>query len=406
MDKIFNFKANCGLDVTFIQKRGFITKYAAIGIKYGSSIRSFTLDGREYRMKSGLAHFIEHKIFRMEDGKDALETFNDMNAFANAYTQREKTVYYFKTRDNFIEPFKLLMNMVYTPIFIDEDIENEKEIIISELYDTLDDIDSLEYFKEQELLYPNDDYSIPVIGTVEDIKATKKEDLYLLHEAFYTPNNSKMVVVGDLELDDLKNMINNELDKLKLPNKNPIVKSSINSITVNEPTNYYTYPNIIHILARLDSINYTDTKSIVGITGILESLFKTEAKFFNELVEKKLLLSNGIDYTCEVNRFSSCFSLDIYTNKPKELISIIINKLKNLSESDIDKKIVDGLKREMKADYLYSLDSIQKIGNKTIDLLLEDSGYDDIFIEPNEEIIKSYIEHVKNASYTWIISKK
>ena len=59
--------------------------FALFGTKFGSVDQHFMLNGREIRVPSGTAHFLEHKLFENEDS-DAFELFARTGASSNAYT--------------------------------------------------------------------------------------------------------------------------------------------------------------------------------------------------------------------------------------------------------------------------------------------------------------------------------
>lgn len=405
MDKIYNFIASNGLPVCFIKKTGFETKYAAIGTRYGSSITEYKELGKIHKLKTGLAHFLEHKLFRMEDGSDALEEFSNLNAFANAFTQAEKTTYFFNTTDEFYNPLKLLIKMYFTPVFEKEDIEAEKNIILTEYFESLDDINTKEYYEELNLLYPNDSFSSYVIGTEEDIKNTNSFDLYDAYTAFYTPKNSRLVIVGDLELDKLKEEIENDLDGLDFSLREVEPIKNIKSFNVSNPINYFSYPNAVHILGRIDELDYSYSDSVDSIISIFDSIFSSKSTFYKELINDNLLLNDNIDYSVSSDRFTLWYSIDLYTKYPKEVIDLIINKLKNLDFDDLNEEIINKKIKYIKAKNLYLMDSVNKIGAKVMELMLEDKGYDDLFPKIDIDILKKYLKYIKNSKITYIISK-
>lgn len=405
MDIVYNFKASNGLPVCFIKKPGFETKYAAIGVRYGSSNLEFLENGKIYKLKTGLAHFLEHKLFRMEDGLDALQKFSDLNAFANAFTQAEKTTYFFTTTDEFYNPLKLLIKMFFTPVFNDKDIEAEKNIILSELYESLDDINNKEYYKELNSLYPNDPFSTHVIGNESDIKNTTVDDLYQAYTAFYTPKNSRLVIVGDLELEELKNEIENDLSDLVFSLRDVTPIKNIKSNDVLNPINYFSYPNAIHILGRIDDLNYSDSYCVDSIIAILDSLFSSKSKFFKMLLDKNLLLSDNIDYSVSSERYTLWYSIDLYTEKEELVKDLIIEKLKNINESDLDSNIIIKKMKSQKANSLYLMDSVNKIGAKVMELMLENKDYNDLLPKLTTDKLKEYIKYINNSKITYIISK-
>ena len=206
MNDFYKYITKNGLKVTDVDKPDYNRCYAGIGVKYGGCNLEYTLDGITYIDKPGLAHFIEHKLFQMPYG-DAYEEFSKLNAYANAYTAPDKTMYFFFTIYDFYKPLKILLDMYFTPYFIEEEIEKEKDIIISEIKMT-DDVPLAKLdnklFKS---LYPNDYISIDVAGTIEGVQSITKSDLDRAYNYFYTTDNSELVIVGNVDKDELFNFI-------------------------------------------------------------------------------------------------------------------------------------------------------------------------------------------------------
>ena len=72
----------------------------------------FTLDKSEKCYENGIAHFLEHKLFELEDGQDVSELFTNAGANSNAFTTFDKHVSYFSTVDHLNENLDLLQHFV------------------------------------------------------------------------------------------------------------------------------------------------------------------------------------------------------------------------------------------------------------------------------------------------------
>ena len=122
-------RLKCGTNVFILPKDRNI-KVGAVSVGFGSADREFYFDGKSYVIPPGTAHFLEHEMFNRPDG-DISEKFAELGAEVNAFTDTEKTVYYFKTAGNFSECFRLLLNFVESTAFGDTD--KEREIIKREI---------------------------------------------------------------------------------------------------------------------------------------------------------------------------------------------------------------------------------------------------------------------------------
>ena len=84
-----------GLHICVVPKKGFSSFFACFGTYYGSVMRSFDLAGVRHDTPAGVAHYLEHKMFDMPDGDNALQSMTATGADPNAFTAYDETVYYF-----------------------------------------------------------------------------------------------------------------------------------------------------------------------------------------------------------------------------------------------------------------------------------------------------------------------
>ena len=92
-----------GLKVFLIPKTDFQESCGMLVVNFGSLDNKFTLDKSEKCYENGIAHFLEHKLFELEDGQDVSELFTNAGANSNAFTTFDKTCFYFSTVDHLNE---------------------------------------------------------------------------------------------------------------------------------------------------------------------------------------------------------------------------------------------------------------------------------------------------------------
>ena len=80
----------------------------------------------------GLAHFLEHKLFEDEQGRDVTLDFVKLGADVNAFTTLDKTTYYFSTLDHFEESLELLLKFTSKFTSSEDAVNHEKRIIEQE----------------------------------------------------------------------------------------------------------------------------------------------------------------------------------------------------------------------------------------------------------------------------------
>lgn len=198
---LFQETLESGLTVYVAVKENSNRNYVALTTRYGSDTVSFVPRGKKKMIDAplGIAHFLEHQMFEMEDGTNPLEEFSKSGSDANAYTNNSQTCYLFSGVHNVLENLEYLLKYVSEPYFTDASVEKEKGIIIEELKMYADMPDTVLFntiFQNTMKLHPS---KHPVIGTIQDIKKTTKEDLYTCYETFYHPSNMYLLVVGNVD---------------------------------------------------------------------------------------------------------------------------------------------------------------------------------------------------------------
>lgn len=189
-----------GLEVYVLPKLGFEKTYGLFSTKFGSVDTTFVpLDqDQEIKVEDGIAHFLEHKMFDMEDG-DASDKFAKLGASTNAFTTSSRTAYLFNTTSNEYACIELLLDFVQSLNIDEASVEKEKGIIGQEIKMYDDDPDWRVYFGSIENLYQEHPVAIDIAGTVETVNNTTKEMLETCYHTFYHPSNMMLFVVGNID---------------------------------------------------------------------------------------------------------------------------------------------------------------------------------------------------------------
>ena len=186
-----------GLNVYLLKKEGFSKTYGLFATNFGSVDTSFVPLNEAEMMKvpDGVAHFLEHKMFEMEDG-DASDKFSLLGASTNAFTSSSRTAYLFSTGSNEMQCTELLLDFVQDLYLTEENVEKEKGIIGQEIKMYDDDPDWQNYFGAIQNLYHKHPFAIDIAGTVESVNATTKEQLETCYRTFYHQSNMVLFVCG------------------------------------------------------------------------------------------------------------------------------------------------------------------------------------------------------------------
>ncbi|MFG6319969.1 MAG: insulinase family protein, partial [Clostridia bacterium] len=212
-EKVYIEKLENGLTVAVIPKKDICKKYVIWGTEFGSIDNNFKIEknGEIVKVPDGIAHYLEHKLFEQENGKNSLDVLSSLGVDANAYTTNNHTAYLFEATDNFYEALDEFMDYVQSPYFTDENVEKERGIIGQEIMMYDDYPDWKLYMNAMKCMYKDHPINIDVAGTKETIAEIDKEKLYTIYNSFYRPDNQVLVLCGDFEVESILNEIKKRL---------------------------------------------------------------------------------------------------------------------------------------------------------------------------------------------------
>ena len=166
-----------GMSLSIIKKKGFIEKAAFLSTNFGALDNHFYIDGKLQTYPAGIAHFLEHKLFEDDQGRDVTLDFVKLGADVNAFTTLDRTTYYFSTIDHFEESLELLLRFTSEFTSSEDTVNHEKRIIEQEINMYQDDPDYRVYLGCLQSLYPNTILGQDIAGSIDSIKKITAKDL-------------------------------------------------------------------------------------------------------------------------------------------------------------------------------------------------------------------------------------
>lgn len=157
----------------------------------------------EFEHEQGMAHFVEHLIFKGTQKRKAWHILNRMENVGgdlNAYTNKEETVIYsaFLT-EHFGRAFELLTDIVFHSTFPQREIEKEAEVIIDEIQSYKDNPSELIFDDFEELVFQGHPLGRNILGNPEQLKMFRSEDAASFTSRLYRPGNMVFFVLGNLD---------------------------------------------------------------------------------------------------------------------------------------------------------------------------------------------------------------
>ena len=334
---VFYEKLENGLEIYSVPMKNKDKYYLTYGTHFGSTATEFIPSGESDAVKvpDGIAHFLEHKMFEMEDGVDPFTHFAKNGTDCNAFTNYDSTRYIAVGTKAFKDDLKYLIKYVNSPYFTDENVEKEKGIIAQEINMYKDEP---EYMVEDTLrknLYKKDNHRIDIAGEISDIETITKEDLYLCYNNFYSPNNMFLIVVGNFDEAELESIIEEDLKPLKNKfDKPPVVtyiKEPVAVAKKSEKKNFnISIPKImVGIKTRRDDFKLEDEVKLDLYLSIISRIAFGNASVFRERMAEDNLLTRFYTDVESINDYKIIYLYGEST-KPEELLEEINEEIKNI----------------------------------------------------------------------------
>lgn len=186
-----------------------IHRYTTSPVAYcGYAIDAGTRDEADYQQ--GMAHFVEHLLFKGTQKRRAWHILNRMENVGgdlNAYTNKEETVVYtaFLT-EHFARAFELLTDIVFHSTFPQHEIEKEVEVIIDEIQSYEDTPSELIFDDFENLIFPHHPLGKNILGNPEQLKNFTTNDALAWTECYYNPSNIVFFVQGNFNFKQIIRM--------------------------------------------------------------------------------------------------------------------------------------------------------------------------------------------------------
>lgn len=187
-------KADCGLQYA-VRRGGSAVAYCALSIRCG------TRD--EEGFHSGIAHFVEHTIFKGTARRSAAVINNYLDKLGgelNAFTTKEEIVLHATVlKEDLSKAAALLFELATDPIFPDHEINTEKGVVIDEIQSYKDTPSEDIYDKFEELLFKGHPLSGNILGTKASVRKITRDELLRFVKEKFVPGRMAFSIVADLD---------------------------------------------------------------------------------------------------------------------------------------------------------------------------------------------------------------
>ena len=169
--------------------------------------------------QQGMAHFVEHLLFKGTEKRRAWHILNRMEHVGgdlNAYTNKEETVVYSAFLvEHFPRAVELLSDIVFHSTFPQAEIDKEVEVIIDEIQSYEDSPAELIFDDFEELLFPDHPLGRNILGKPDVLRSFKSKDALRFTSRHYRPQNMIFFVQGDVDFKQVIRLVEKSSARLE-----------------------------------------------------------------------------------------------------------------------------------------------------------------------------------------------
>lgn len=347
--------------------------------------------------KSGIAHFLEHLMFKatetMQSGEFS-KTVARLGGQDNAFTSQDVTAYFQRiARDRLPTVMKMEAERMTKLQLAEKEVTTERDVIKEERRSRTDNNPSAILGEEMAAaLFKSHPYGIPIIGWMHEIAELSREDALDFYKRHYAPNNAILVVAGDITGDEVRKLAEETFGKIP---RNGAVKSYVRPSE--PPQNAARRLELVderagepifqrHYLAP----SYASAED--GEAEALDLLLKivasgpTSRLYKGLVVDQKIASSASGYYSGHGKEYGRIviYGVPSRGHTLEELEAAIDKALADIAKNGVSEVELDRAKRVLIADYIYESDNQSTLARRYGFGLVVGQTIEDIETWPDE----------------------
>lgn len=203
-EKASHFKLENGMEVFCYEKHSLPLVHVVMAVNLGSK--------DETQQTSGMVHILEHCIlFRGTENRNGTQVAQDVRehgAYFNAHTGRDLSLFELTVPSEYAEwSLENQKDILFHLKISQDELDKEKQIILEEINQLEDDPMKYATSLVYQNLFQNHPYQKPIYGNKTNIESATVEQIEKFHKKFFVPSNCALSVVGDFNLEEIKEKI-------------------------------------------------------------------------------------------------------------------------------------------------------------------------------------------------------
>ncbi len=359
---VHEFRLDNGLKLIVKEDRRAPVMVSQVWYKVGSSY--------EHDGISGVSHVLEHMMFKGTESVPSgqfSQIISENGGSENAFTSRDFTAY-FQTMESARLPvsFELEADRMRNLVLPKEEFLKEVQVVMEERrMRTEDNPQALTYEQFNATAYASSAYRIPVIGWMDDLENMEIDDLRDWYEKWYAPNNSTVVVVGDVDPGEVYKLAKKFFGPLKPSEIKPpkprveIKQIGHKRIDVEAPAKLPYLMMGYKAPVVLTTEEDWEPYALDVLANVLDG--GDSARLTSELVRgSEIAVSAGAGY----DAFDRMEGLFLFSGIPSNGHSVetlekaLREEVKKLQDKPVSQEELDRVKAQIRAEKIYEQDSI------------------------------------------------
>ena len=343
MNKIDVETLDNGLKIYFYKDNRKHSTYVNFVTKFGGIHQNFKLDNKDYTIKNGMAHLLEHYICEANEQGEFINLLGKNHMFTNATTSLHKTCFYFMTSTNLEYGLEVLIKGINSPIFSEEKLKKVKAPIYQELKMHEDDIFYSFNHRTYDALFHNVPFK-DVGGFKEEVNNITLDEVINTYKAFYQPTNQMLFIAGKFDKDKILKLIMDIYKDIKIEKHNTVIPYIDEPLEVKKKKSVFKSKAVLDyasISYKIDASSFNPKKLQMldfYLNGFLKMTYSITSELYKELVHNKIIDTGISHYHTLINKFC-ILDIGAFTYNADVLIQKIhenISKVENISLEDFE----------------------------------------------------------------------
>jgi predicted Zn-dependent peptidase len=315
---------------------------------------------REAIEQNGLAHFMEHMVFKGTERRSAEAIAREMDSVGgmlDAFTSKEQICFNAKVLDeNLPIAFDVIADLVLRPRFDSEDVAKERQVVLEEIKM---DLDNPEYMLHEIFtrgFWPEHPLGRPILGTPETVKQFSREALQTRFREWFAPDHLVITAAGNVTHQQVMDLVQREFGHLR---SNGALEEHTPPRT-GAPLHVERKKELeqVHLCVGVPSLPIAHERRF-GI-AVLNNMLGggMSSRLFQNIREKR-----GLAYAVfsEITPYSDAGMLTVYAGTAKEtvgqVLDLTIAEFRSMKESPVTDEELRRAKNHLKGSLMLSLES-------------------------------------------------